>query len=227
MGPSTPAIIQAAMDRFATLTGRGYHLFDYVGAPDAERVIVRMGSGSETAGETVAHLAAQGEQVGLVKVRLYRPFSAGHLLAPLPETARIVAVLDRTKEPGAAGEPLYQDVVTALSEGMMEAGARPSGSFPRILGGRYGLSSKEFTPAMIKGLFDEMTTAQPKNHFTLGIHGDVTHTSLGYGRKSTSNFFFNVSRTSISVKTPKPSSLSKAVTFATASSNGRATRFAK
>ncbi|RME89569.1 MAG: pyruvate:ferredoxin (flavodoxin) oxidoreductase, partial [Anaerolineae bacterium] len=174
-----PEIVQKAMDKFAGLTGRQYHLFDYVGAPDADRVIVLMGSGAETAEETVNYLVGQGEKVGVLKVRLYRPFSAGDFLAALPATTRVIAALDRTKEPGASGEPLYQDVVTAVSEGMAD-GTAPFAVHPRVIGGRYGLSSKEFTPAMVKGIFDEMAKPQPKNHFTVGIIDDVTHTSIDY-----------------------------------------------
>jgi len=159
--------------------GRQYHLFDYLGAPDAERVIVLMGSGCETAEETVNYLVDRGEKVGLVKVRLYRPFSVQHFLSVLPPTVKMIATLDRTKEPGAAGEPLYQDVVTAVTEGFTDRMA-PFTSLPKVIGGRYGLSSKEFTPAMIKGLFDEMVKDRPKNHFTLGIVDDVTHTSIDY-----------------------------------------------
>ncbi len=168
----TPAIVQKAMDKFAKLTGRHYHLFDYVGAPDAERVIVLMGSGAEVAHDTVDYLVAQGEKVGVLKVRLYRPFSAKDFVAALPETVKVVAALDRTKEPGSAGEPLYLDVVAALKEQGREE--------VKVIGGRYGLSSKEFTPAMVKAIFDEMTKPEPKNHFTIGINDDVTHTSLEY-----------------------------------------------
>jgi pyruvate-ferredoxin/flavodoxin oxidoreductase len=167
----TPAIVQRVMDKFARVVGRQYRLFDYVGAPDAERVIVMMGSGAEVAHEAVEYLAGQGEKVGLLKVRLYRPFSIEHFVAALPETVRIIAALDRTKEPGAAGEPLYLDCVTAIVE---------SGHSSKVLGGRYGLSSKEFTPAMVKGVFDNMAEAQPKNHFTVGIEDDVSHASLAY-----------------------------------------------
>ncbi len=179
-----PDIVQKTMDRFATLTGRQYHLFDYVGAQDAERVIVIMGSGAETAGETALYLAEQGEKVGVLKVHLYRPFSVKHFLEALPPTVRVIAVLDRTKEAGAAGEPLYLDVVTAINEGLAE-GSVPYAQFahrpyPRVIGGRYGLSSKEFTPAMVKGVFDEMLKVEPKNHFTVGILDDVTHTSIPY-----------------------------------------------
>jgi len=176
---ATPAIVENVMESFAAQVGRRYHLFDYCGAPDADRVLVMMGSGCETAEETVDHLARQGDKVGLVKVRLFRPFSVEHFLAALPETVKTIAVLDRTKEPGATGEPLYQDVVTAVMEGLAGAQA-PFKTRPRIIGGRYGLSSKEFTPAMVKGVFDEMASANPKNHFTVGINDDVTHTSIGY-----------------------------------------------
>ncbi len=167
-----PEIVQKYMDKFASLVGRQYRLFDYIGDPNAERVIVAMGSGAETAGETAKFLMERGEKVGVVKVHLYRPFSVKHFLQVLPETVRTIAVLDRTKEPGAAGEPLYQDVVTAIAEG--------NGVKPRVIGGRYGLSSKEFTPAMVKAVFDEAAKAQPKNHFTVGIYDDVSHTSLDY-----------------------------------------------
>jgi len=174
-----PTIVQNAMDKFARLVGRSYHLCDYVGAPDADRVLVLMGSGAEAAQETVEYLADRREKVGLLKVRLYRPFSVEHFVAALPPTVKTLAVLDRTKEPGSVGEPLYLDVVTAVIEAMA-AGRAPLRAAPRIIGGRYGLSSKEFTPAMIKGIFDEMIKAQPKNHFTIGIHDDVTQTSLEY-----------------------------------------------
>ncbi len=176
---AAPGITQKAMDKFAELTGRRYHLFDYVGAPDAERVIIAMGSGAHTAAETARYLSAQGEKVGVILVRLYRPFSAAALLQALPKTVRTIATLDRTKEPGAAGEPLYQDVLTAVGEAVM-SGESPFEQMPKVIGGRYGLSSKEFTPAMVKGLFDEMQKAQPKNHFTVGIRDDVTHTSIEY-----------------------------------------------
>ena len=168
---ATPELVQQAMDHFAELTGRTYHLFDYCGHPKADRVIVMMGSGAETAETTVNHLVEQGERVGLLRVRLYRPFSVEHFLAALPPSVTSVAVLDRTKEPGATGEPLYQDVVTALAE-------RTEGPRPRVVGGRYGLSSKEFTPAMVKTIFTSLASDKPKNHFTIGIHDDVTHTSL-------------------------------------------------
>ncbi len=187
-----PAIVQQTMDRFAKLTGRHYHLFDYAGAPDAERVIVVVGSGAETTEETVNYLAAQGEKVGVIKVRLFRPFSIAHFLQALPPTVRVIAVLDRTKEPGSAGEPLYLDVVTALNESETKDERRKTKESEVVsslvlrplsvvvVGGRYGLSSKEFTPAMVKGVFDELQKAEPKNHFTIGINDDVTHTSLAY-----------------------------------------------
>ncbi len=176
-----PAIVETIMEQFGKLTGRQYHLFDYVGAPDAERVIVLMGSGAEAVVETVEHLAARGEKVGMVKVHLYRPFSVEDFIGALPATVKVIAALDRTKEPGSVGEPLYLDVVAALQENL--TAGRPitcSSSTPRVIGGRYGLSSKEFTPAMIKAVFDEMASPAPKNQFTLGIHDDVTHTSLEY-----------------------------------------------
>lgn len=176
---NTPAIVQKAMDQFAKLTGRAYHLFDYVGAADATEVIILMGSGAETAEETVKYLTRRGNKVGVLNVRLFRPFSVEHFLKALPATTKTIAVLDRTKEPGSVGEPLYQDVITALSEGMT-TGASPFKVTPRVIGGRYGLSSKEFTPAMVKGIFDEMVKDEPKNHFTIGINDDVTHTSLAY-----------------------------------------------
>ncbi|MDW8326698.1 MAG: pyruvate:ferredoxin (flavodoxin) oxidoreductase [Anaerolineales bacterium] len=170
-----PAIVQNVMDKFADLTGRQYRLFDYSGAPDAERVIVIMGSGAEVAEETVAALQAAGEKVGVLKVRLFRPFSVEHFVRALPATVKAIAVLDRTKEPGAIGEPLYQDVVTALNEDPGDLQTRPV-----VIGGRYGLSSKEFTPAMVKAVFDELRKDKPKNHFTVGITDDVMHTSLNY-----------------------------------------------
>ncbi len=173
------SIVQKAMDKFAGIVGRHYRLFDYVGAPDAERVIAIMGSGAEAAQEAVEYLAARGEKIGLVKVRLYRPFSVKDFVAALPPTVRVIAALDRTKEPGSAGEPLYQDVATAVGE-TFSRGTAPFKSFPLIIGGRYGLSSKEFTPAMVRGVFEEMKKAEPKNHFTVGIVDDVTHKSIDY-----------------------------------------------
>lgn len=154
-----PQVVQEAMDRFGARTGRAYRLFDYVGAADAERIIVLMGSGAETAHETVAHLVARGEKVGVVKVRLYRPFSADALLAALPASATAVAVLDRCKEPGAIGEPLFQDVVTALAE--------RDAPMPLVTGGRYGLASKELTPAMVKAVLDDLATGAPRRRFTV------------------------------------------------------------
>ncbi len=174
---ATPAIVQGVMDRFAALTGRAYHLFDYFGAADAERVIVIMGSGAEVAEEAVDALKREGEKVGLVKVRLYRPFDAKAFVATLPATVKAIATLDRCKEPGAAGEPLYQDVMTVLAENAEEL---PFAAMPTVIGGRYGLSSKEFTPAMVKGVLDELTRFTPKNHFTIGIEDDVSHSSLSY-----------------------------------------------
>ncbi len=173
----TPAIVQGAMDRFAGLTGRQYHLFDYVGAPDAERVVVMMGSGAETMHEVVEYLTARGEKVGLVKVRLYRPFDGQAFLAALPESVQAIAVLDRTKEPGASGEPLYLDVQSALREAVAAGRLAPE-ALPKIFGGRYGLGSKEFNPGMAKSVLDNLAAEAPKNHFTVGIFDDVTHTSL-------------------------------------------------
>jgi pyruvate-ferredoxin/flavodoxin oxidoreductase len=174
----TPQIVQETMNKFAQVTGRQYHLFEYAGAPDAERVVVMMGSGCEAAQEAVDALCAGGEKVGLLKVRLYRPFSVDDLIATLPSSVKALAVLDRTKEPGSIGEPLYQDIVTGLSETAVNA---PAGfTMPRVIGGRYGLSSKEFTPAMCKAVFDELERAKPKNHFTIGINDDVTFTSIAF-----------------------------------------------
>ena len=166
---AVPGIVSEVMEQVSALTGRRYRLFDYAGAPDAEDVIVCMGSAADTVEETVNYLCARGEKVGLVKVRLYRPFSGEHFLAALPESCKRIAVLDRTKEPGALGEPLYQDVCTVFME---------AGRTPLIVGGRYGLSSKEFTPSMAKAVFDNLRESRPKNHFTVGITDDVTHSSL-------------------------------------------------
>ncbi|MGB2756140.1 MAG: pyruvate:ferredoxin (flavodoxin) oxidoreductase, partial [Acidimicrobiia bacterium] len=170
-----PGVVIETMRRFAELTGRQYAPFEYVGHPDAERVVVMMGSGAECAHETVDHLIAQGERVGLVKVRLYRPFAIDLFCAALPESVQSIAVLDRTKEPGAVGDPLLLDVTAALVDAFADGRA---GIFPRILGGRYGLSSKEFTPAMVKAIFDELSSAAPKRRFTVGVNDDVTHHSL-------------------------------------------------
>ncbi|MDR7522504.1 MAG: pyruvate:ferredoxin (flavodoxin) oxidoreductase [Armatimonadota bacterium] len=169
-----PGVVQETMHRFARLTGRQYHLFDYVGHPEAERVIVLMGSGAETVHETVEWMLASGEKVGVVKVRLYRPFAAGDFVAALPPTVRAIAVLDRTKEPGALGEPLYLDVVAALRE----EGAGRFATEPVVIGGRYGLASKEFTPAMVVAVFAELARTSPRRHFTVGITDDVTGLSL-------------------------------------------------
>lgn len=174
-----PDIVQKAMDNFAKITGRQYKLFDYYGAPDAKRVIILMGSGAEAAQETVDYLLNREEKVGVLKVRLYRPWSAKHFLKALPKTVEKIAVLDRTKEPGSLGEPLYLDVVSTLSEAAMN-NELPFEKMPKVVGGRYGLSSKEFTPAMVKAVFDNLKQEQPKNHFTVGIYDDVTFTSLDF-----------------------------------------------
>ena len=174
-----PEATQKVMDQFAGLTGRQYRLFDYVGAPDAEHVVVLMGSGAEAAHETIEYLTARGHKVGVLKVRLYRPFAVRQFMEALPATVKGLAVLDRTKEPGSPGEPLYLDVVTALTEGLANGWGQLR-SMPRVLAGRYGLSSKEFTPAMVKAVLDNSAAATPKNHFTVGIHDDVSQTSLEY-----------------------------------------------
>ncbi len=176
---ATPAIVQQMMDLYAKQTGRQYHLFDYEGAPDAERIIIVMGSGAETAEETAKYLIAKGEKVGVVTVHLYRPFSVEDLIKALPASTKAIAVLDRTKEPGAGGEPLYLDVSSAVAE-KFDLGQTPFKKLPLMIGGRYGLSSKEFTPAMVKAVFDELKKDAPKNHFTVGIHDDVSHTSLDF-----------------------------------------------
>jgi len=174
---AVPSIVQSVMNRFAAATGRAYHLFDYYGAADAERVIIMMGSGADAAEEAVDVLTKQGEKIGLVKVRLFRPFDTAAFIAALPATVKSIAVLDRCKEPGAAGEPLYQDIVTVLAEFRDKL---PFAAMPTVVGGRYGLSSKEFTPAMVKGIFDEISKSTPKNHFTIGIEDDISHSSLSY-----------------------------------------------
>ena len=168
-----PRIVQETMDKFGKLVGRQYKLFDYVGAPDAEKIIILMGSGADTAHETVDYLTKKGEKVGIIKVRLYRPFSVKHLIDIMPATVRKIAVLDRTKEPGALGEPLYVDVVGAIEEAIAD-GTAPFKAFPKIVGGRFGLGSKEFTPAMVKGVFDDLDAAKPLNHFAVGIEDDIT-----------------------------------------------------
>lgn len=167
----TPGIVAKCMQQLGELTGRKYDLIDYHGDPKAERVIVIMGSGAATVKETVSYLKAKGEKIGVLNVHLYRPFSAEHFLKILPDSVKSIAVLDRTKEAGGCGEPLYQDIVTVLSE---------AGVHKKVIGGRYGISSKEFTPTMVKAVFDELSKAKPKNHFTIGINDDVTHTSLEY-----------------------------------------------
>ena len=170
-----PEIVSGLLDQFATMTGRRYRLFDYEGPEDAERVVAVMGSGAEVARETVADLNARGEKVGVLTVRLYRPFSAEHLLAALPESVQRLAVLDRVKEPGASGEPLYLDIVAALANAV---GRGRRKTMPLVIGGRYGLASKDFDPAQAKAVFDELKKADPKNSFTVGINDDVSHTSL-------------------------------------------------
>ncbi len=167
-----PAIVQKAMDKFAKIVGRQYHLFDYYGAPDAERVIVLMGSGCEAVEETVDYLNAKGAKVGVIKVRLYRPWDVASFLKAIPATTKALAILDRTKEPGAGGDPLYLDCIQALFEAGRQIG--------KVVGGRYGLSSKEFTPGMIKAIYDNLAAAKPKNHFTIGINDDVSHSSLEF-----------------------------------------------
>jgi len=195
---STPQIVQQTMDKFAKLVGRRYHLFDYVGPADAEKVIIIMGSGADTAHETADFLSSEGEKVGVVKVRLYRPFSVKDFIAALPKSVTKIAVLDRTKEPGSIGEPLYLDVRTAVGEAM-EAGQAPFKEYPLIVGGRYGLGSKDFTPAMVKAVFDNLDAKKPKNGFTVGIMDDVTNTSLAVdesfvisGQRLFSGMFFGL-----------------------------------
>jgi pyruvate-ferredoxin/flavodoxin oxidoreductase len=175
----TPEITQRAMDKFAKLTGREYHLFEYAGAPDAERIIILMASGAETAEETAKFMAAQGDKVGVITVRLYRPFAVENFLQTLPKTTKAIAVLDRTKEPGADGEPLYKDVASVVLESIKN-GSAPFNGQPVVVGGRFGLSSKEFTPGMVKGVFDELKKDQPLNSFTVGIEDDLTHKSISY-----------------------------------------------
>jgi len=175
----TPAAVEAAMGKFAELTGRHYHLFDYFGAEDAERVIIIIGSAADTSREVVDALTAKGEKIGLLQVHLFRPFSASHFLDALPKTTKAIAVLDRTKEPGGTGEPLYNDVITVLAEALSD-GELPTDGMPKVIGGRYGLSSKEFNPAMVKAVFDELAKDKPKNHFTIGIIDDVANTHLDY-----------------------------------------------
>src|SRR5580765_1324674 len=174
---AVPGIVQGVMDELATRTGRRYGLVDYRGASDADRVIIVMGSASGAVEETVDTLVAAGEKVGMLRIRLFQPFPAEQIIASLPSTVRSIAVLDRTKEPGAVGEPLYLEVVTTLAEAM-DRDDPPFGTSPRVIGGRYGLSSKEMTPSMVKPIFDELASTKPKRHFTVGIYDDVTHLSL-------------------------------------------------
>ncbi len=174
-----PGIVQKTMDKFAKLTGRQYHLFDYVGAPDAERVVIMMGSGAEAAHECVDALIAKGEKIGLVKVRLYRPFDIQACVNALPASVKAIAVLDRTKEPGASGDPLYLDVQSAILQCFAD-GKTPFKAIPRVVNGRYGMGSKEFSPAMVRAVFENLAKPQPKNHFVVGIVEDVTHSSLDY-----------------------------------------------
>ncbi|MBQ0783262.1 MAG: pyruvate:ferredoxin (flavodoxin) oxidoreductase [Amphritea sp.] len=174
-----PEIVQQAMNQFAEVTGRQYQLYEYEGAVDAESVVILMGSGAETASETVDYLNRQGGKTGVLKVRLFRPFDATRLLNTLPDTVKQIAVLDRTKEPGADGEPLYKDIATAFMQSIL-SGQLSADDLPKLIGGRFGLSSKEFTPAMIKGVFDELMKPQSKNLFTVGINDDLTHTSIDY-----------------------------------------------
>ena len=181
-----PEIVQKVMNRLANLTGRQYKLFDYEGAEDAERIIILMGSGAETAHETVDYLCSQGEKVGLIKVRLFRPLDSEALIAAIPSTVKQIAVLDRTKEPGADGEPLYKDVITSIAQHHCAENSKFS-DMPKIIGGRFGLSSKEFTPAMVKAVFDELDSTSPKNHFTVGIIDDLTHTSLEWDESFRTN----------------------------------------
>jgi pyruvate-ferredoxin/flavodoxin oxidoreductase len=175
-----PKLVEETMAEFAKVVGREYKLFDYVGDPNADRVIIIMGSGADTAWETTELLSKKGEKVGLIKVHLYRPFSIEHFVKAIPASCHKIAVLDRTKEPGSIGEPMYEDVRTAFGEAMQKDKTLFGGKWPVVVGGRYGLSSKEFTPAMVKAVFDNLNQAEPKNHFTVGINDDVTQTSLAY-----------------------------------------------
>lgn len=176
---ATPAIVQEAMDKFAGIVGRSYHLFDYFGPKDADRVVIAMGSGIETLEETAKFLNSKGEKIGVVAVRLYRPFSVADFVKVLPSTVKKITVLDRTKEQGSAGEPLYLDVVTAISEALAD-GTAPFKTSPMITSGRYGMGSKDFTPAMAAGVFEEMKKDRPMNHFSVGIEDDVTGKSIKY-----------------------------------------------
>jgi pyruvate-ferredoxin/flavodoxin oxidoreductase len=169
------------MDKFAKITGRQYHLYDYYGAPDADKVIIAMGSGCDSIQETVDYFNKQGQKLGVLKVRLYRPFDIKALIEALPPTVNKIAVLDRTKEPGSMGEPLYEDIRTAVGE-FMQTNKTRFKSYPVIIGGRYGLGSAEFTPTMVKAVFDELSKETPKNHFTIGINDDVTGSSLDFDK---------------------------------------------
>jgi len=177
-----PNLVQETMDEFAKIVGRKYKLFEYEGAKDAERVIILMGSGTDTVHETVDHLVDKGEKVGVLKVRLYRPFSIQHFVNELPKTVKKIAVLDRTKEPGSTGDPLYLDVLTAINEGLT-SGDCPFKEIPKIVSGRYGLSSKEFTPGMVAGVYDLLKKDKPHNHFTVGINDDIGKTSISYNNE--------------------------------------------
>ncbi len=187
----TPAIVKDVMDRFAKIVGRQYNAFDYVGAKDAEKIMIIMGSGAGAGQEAVEKMNSGGEKVGMIIVRLYRPFDVDAFMKVIPQTAKSIAVLDRTKEPGAIGEPLYLDVRSAIGEAM-EKGTAPFKSWPKIVGGRYGLGSKEFNPCMVKAVFDNLSNAKPKNGFTVGIVDDVTNTSLetdaGFEAENPENF---------------------------------------
>ena len=174
---ATPAIVQKNMDKLAGFTGRQYHLFDYIGAPDADRVLVVMGSGADTVTETVNYLVKKGEKVGALIVRLYRPFSVEYFMAALPATVKKISVLDRTKEPGSIGEPLYEDVRTAIGESM-ESGKAQFKAWPKVVGGRYGLGSCEFLPSMVKAALDDLKNDQPRNDFVLGIYDDLGGSTL-------------------------------------------------
>jgi pyruvate-ferredoxin/flavodoxin oxidoreductase len=174
---AVPQIVEETMRKLEKIVGRKYNLFDYVGAPDAEKIIIIMGSGAETVHETVEYLVSKGQKVGVLKIRLFRPFSNRHFMAAIPKTVKKIAVLDRTKEPGSLGEPLYLDVRTGIGEAMSDKYA-PFADYPLVVGGRYGLGSKEFTPSMAKAVFDNLDAKEPKNHFTVGINDDVTNSSL-------------------------------------------------
>ncbi|MCD4654756.1 pyruvate:ferredoxin (flavodoxin) oxidoreductase, partial [bacterium] len=178
----TPGIVEKYMDEFEKVTGRKYEIFQYFGHPEAEEIMIIMGSGAETAHETVDQMVEDGKKVGLIKVRLYRPFSIKHFLKALPSTTKKLVVMDRTKEPGNSGEPMYQDVQVVITESINQ-GTAPFDNRPMIIGGRYGLSSKEFTPGMIKAVFKNLAADKPKNHFTIGIIDDVTHTSIEWNEK--------------------------------------------